>query len=367
MKYQSIKQFVSYPLMVCIILFTAAGCLDPIELEIPEGQGNAIVINAKIVEGNPSTFELNLSQIFSFTQDTRGRIIAKQVIIYDEAGNELEVKPTGDGIYEYIFSENDPISIEVGKSYKLSLEMFDGRLFESNFEPLLPVPEIENIHYEIYDKTFVLPDQSERTRTTISYSIDTPLEIPGQEERSNLKWEFQRVYKVTDSPIVFGQQQKVCYVSGNAGVFDINIYGGGTTTRTQLDNYFVYEEFLDRTYGEGLYFTVVQESLSKGAFEYWQKISNVLERKDNIYADPPGRVQSNYTHVNGSQDAYGYFYVTTQDTSRIYVDPELSGVTETRCPSEGLVNMDGSCGDPLCCDCASVDNSTTLKPAFWIQ
>lgn len=348
-------------------LLIIGSCLDPIELDIPKGQDEALVINAKIIKSDPSIFELNLSQIFTFTSESRGRIIAKNVIITDEAGNSLEVDPTADGVYYHEFQDSDPISIEIGQSYKLTLRTFDGRDFETNFEPLLPVPEIDQLSYEIKEKTFFIPDGSERTATNVEYKIGTSLTAPSQDSPSFLKWEMERVYKVTDSPIIPARQPKVCYVTNNAGVFDINIYNGQTTTEQRLDNFDLYDEFLDRNYGEGLYFTVIQESLSKTAFEYWEKVRSILERKDNIYADPPGRIQSNFVHTNGSEEAYGYFYVTVQDTARIYLDPELTGIETTRCPSDDLINMDGSCGDPLCCDCLSVDNSSSIKPSFWTE
>ncbi len=342
-------------------------CLDPIELDIPKGSDDAIVINSKLVLGDEATFTLELTRLFSFTVESRARIIAKQVIVYDENGNEMIIKPFADGYYNYKFQESDPIKIEVGSMYKMSLEMFDGRIFESNFEPLIEVPKLNEIHADTLEKSFILPDQTTRTGNFISYSIDTDLSIPGNEEKSALRWELRRTYKVTDSPISSKIDQKVCYVDEKAGVFDFLIYNGKGQTRDNLENYYLYDENITSAYGEGLYFTIIQESLSPSAYEYWDKVRNISERKDNIYADPPGKVSSNFTNINGDDEAYGYFYVTKQDTSRIYIAPNFVNPPSTRCPSADLYCMDGSCCDLLCCDCIAVDNSDTTKPEFWIH
>ena len=95
-------------------------------------------------------------------------------------------------------------------------------------------------------------------------------------------------------------------------------------------------------------------------------MKNVTARKDNIYTDPPGKIKSNFIHQNGDEEAYGFFYLTDHKIARVYISPEAAGFPATRCPSEGLVNPDGSCGDQLCCNCLTEDNSTTRKPDYWI-
>lgn len=345
----------------------AIGCLDPIELDIPKGSDDAIVINAKLVLGEQATFTLELTRLFSFTVESRARIIAREVKVFDEQGNEMIIKPFADGFYNYPFKETDPIKIELGNKYKMSLELFDGRIFESSFEPLLDVPKIKKIYFDTLEKSFILPDQTTRTGRFISYSVDTELSLPGEEEKSAIRWELRKTYKVTDTPISSKIMQKTCYVDEKAGVFDILIINGKGQTRTSLDNYYLYDENITSAYGEGLYFTIIQESLSPSAYEYWEKVKNISERKDNIYSDPPGKVSSNYININGDDEAYGFFYVTKQDTARVYIDPEFVKPPSTRCPSPNLFCMDGGCCDLLCCDCIAVDNSDTTKPNFWIH
>lgn len=357
----NIKHITGLVLGIALVL---SSCLDPIDLAIPEGSEDAIVINSKITMGTPSTFKLEMSRLFNFTVESRGNIIARNVIISDEEGNELEVKPNSDSGYYYEFDENDPVKIEIGKKYKILVQTFDGRTFESTYEQLHHVPKIKNVSYRLYDKVLTLPDQSQRVVPYIAYDVSTDLTHPAEQDKSQIRWELEKVYRVTDSPIN-GSPSKVCYLTSRAGVFNVLVYDGQADSKTELADEFLYEEAISPLYAEGSYFVIIQESLSKNAMDYWRNVKSVTERKEDIYADPPGKVASNFTHINGEEEAYGFFYVTVQDTARIYINPEELGEVDRRCPSEDLVNMDGSCGDQLCCNCLSEDNSTLTKPSFW--
>ncbi len=351
-----------------LILIVFSGCLEPIELDIPKGFQESLIIEGKIVKGEPSTFELYVSQLFNFTPESGGRINARDAIIMDEDGNEMEIDPVGQGVYFYEFTEEDPIKIEFGQSYKVQIGTFDGRVFESTFEPLLPGPEIANLRFEKIEKESLLPDQSIRIDSFIQFRIDTDLSAPGMTEKSYLKWDLQRVYQVTDFPIPADRDRRVCYISENVDVTNIRIFNGPGQAGDRLNNFELVDERLSRKFGEGYYFIVVQESLSEAAYNYWDNNKKVVEREGDIFADPAGKVKSNFVNLTDpNEEAFGYFYATFQDTVRAYISPEFAGNQPSPCPSPGQVNEVGMCIDNLCCNCASLPNSVTVKPYFWID
>ena len=362
--FKKLEKYLFYCL--AFILIFISGCLEPIELDIPKGFQQTIILEGKIVKGEPSTFELRVSQLFSFTAESRGSINARDAIIIDDAGNEMTIKATGQGIYFYEFTDIDPIKIDFGRSYKIRIGTFDGREFESAFEPLAPVPEINNLKLEKIEKEIIFPDQTTRLDTFIRYKVDTDLIPTNSNEKSRLRWELQNVYRVTDVAI-FDDEPKTCYLSSDLDVPSIKILNGSIQASNSIEDFVLYDELISPNFAEGLYFTAIQESLSESAFEYWERVKAVVDREGDIFADPPGKVKSNFVNINDPDDeAFGYFYVTQQDTARVFVSPEFAGNPSNRCPSMNMFNPDGSCADLLCCDCLTDPTSTTIKPDFWI-
>ena len=361
-----LKKYFIYFLTPTLIFIS--GCLEPIELDIPKGFRESVIIEGKIVKGlNTSTFELKVSQLFSFTAESRGRINARDAIIVDDEGNQMSIKATGQGIYFYTFTSADPIKIESGRSYQIKIGTFDGREFESTFEPLVQGPEIKNLGFEKVEKEVIFPDQSIRRDTFIRYNLDTDVKRSNATDKNYLRWELQRSYQVTDFPIDGNSDPKICYVTNRVDVANVRIFNGPAQAAEELDNFPLLDERLNRPeFAEGLYFTAIQESLSKPAFEYWRSVQEVSNREGDIFAAPPGKVKSNFVNINDPEDeTFGYFYVTTHDTARVFISPDFAGNPANRCPSEDLINPDGSCGDQLCCDCTTEENSTTVRPHYW--
>ena len=362
-KYQRPNTFVQ--ILAILFLMIGSGCLEEIELPIPKGFQQSIFIDAKVVAGNPAVFSMQLGQLFTFTSDSRGSINARDALLTDSDGNEMIIKQTGTGIYYYEFQEDDPVQIEVGKSYQVRVGTFDGRDFESTFEPLLPVPRIENVRVEKIGESQTLPNQTVRIDTIMRYTLDTDLTAPGEAGRSYLRWESDRVARITDTPITLGSESKTCYVSSRLGVLTNRIFDGPRQSSSRLDDHVVLDDPIGPFYAQGLYYTVIQESLSEGAYEYWQSVREVSEEVGDIFGSPPGKIKSNFVNVTNPEDeVFGYFYATQQDTARIFVLPQS---VASRCPSPNMVNPDGSCRDRLCCDCTSVENSSALRPSFWIE
>lgn len=359
------NKFLKTSLLLSLLVLT--GCLDPIELKIPEGFDEALVIQGTLVKGNPSSMDLTVTRLFDFTIESLNRVNVSEVILSDEAGNSVEIDRVGTGLYRTVFDESHPIEIEFNKSYKVNILTFDGRRYESTMEPLLPVPKIDSLKIGKIEKAFVFADgETIRRDTFLRLSVFTPLQAEETTSKIDVKWDLSRVYKVTDTPIEFGVERKTCYLRDDLEVSMVKIFNAGELELNRLDDYEVYDQTLDFSMGEGLYFQLLQSSLSATAFDYFDQIRQVLEREGNMFEAPAGKIITNFVNIEEpDEEVFGYFYATTTDTARIYVSPEFAGSPGPFCPAEGLINPDGTCGVPVCCDCLSVQNSTIIPPYFW--
>ncbi|WP_170110536.1 DUF4249 family protein [Flavilitoribacter nigricans] len=356
-------------LAVSIILLTS-GCLDTIDIETPASNAESLVIQGKLVLSNPATVEVKISRLFNFTAEGKRPVNAQSVTLFDEDGNSIDLEDNGLGAYQRTLPANDPgFPVDVDRSYGIRIRTFDNRTFESAMEKGSAVPEIEGLNFRIVERELINAAGTTNKVDFLQYSVTTPLRTSEASGNVRLGWEYMHTFKVNDTPISQNVDQKVCYVTENLNVTDISVIDAAALSADRLSDYALYETMTSRVYGEGLYFTLIQESLSETAYEYFSQVAENTGRTGNMFESPPGKVVTNIRNVNDESDeAFGFFYVTQQDTIRQYINPELVGAPPAYCPPpQGLTRENGSCADALCCDCLSVPNSTVQKPAYWTE
>lgn len=348
------------------IIFLSS-CLEQINLDIPKGTEETIVIQGVLIKGNPSVLDLTVSRLFDFTVEGLSRINVSLVELSDEAGNSIEIDARGTGIYYREFFDNDPdINIEIGKSYKIKVRTFDGRVYESTLEPMLDVPKINDFQAKKVTKELITPDEEIVIDSFIEFSIDTDLRAAGQTENTNIKWDIQRVFRITDFPIEFGKDPKTCYVTNNLDITQLKVLGSQDIDATNLMDYTVFDEQLNFYFAEGYYGVIIQQSLSPRAFTYFNQISQILTRDGNMLEPPAGKVRSNFTNMDDPTDeAFGFFYATVHDTARVFVSVDFAGFQNNLCPPNVPSPPGGGCPLDICCDCLSADISTVTQPDWW--
>ena len=339
-------------------------CIEPIDIEIPKGYQESIIVNGKLVLGDPAVFTLEVGQLFTFTSGSRGRIHVQEVLLFDSDERQMRIEPYGTGLFRHQFSDSDPLQPQIGKKYKVRIGLFDGSEFESEFEEIVPVPQIKEVHLTSYLRTTT-------ANRYLRCAIDTDLAPRPDLPKTFLKWELEGWAKLTDTPIVPRTKPKVCYLFKPLNVLNPIIYPAPRVSASELEDHLLLDIRVDGFFGEGYYLVVRQEALDERAYQYWQNIKDVAESAGDFFSATPGKVAGNIRNLHSPErEAFGYFYVTKESVEHVYVSPEFAfgeDPVRRRCPSSGLVGIGGSCGDLLCCDCDQEENSTTKKPAFWIH
>ncbi len=369
MRKLSNKQIRKGAVLLLLSTIGIVSCLDPIDLDIPKGFDETLVIQGVLERGNPSVIDLNVSRLFDFTPESIERVNVRVVELRDDEGNSMEIERVGIGTYRHVFTGAEPITVEVGQSYKVRISTFDGRVLESSLEPLLDVPEIDTITYEDIQRELVFPDQEIRFDSAISFSLNTPLTPPNSDQKVGLLWDIRGIFELTDSPTVFGVTQKTCYITRSLDITNIRVFDGYTTDATELRGKHLYETPINFVFAEGFFLEVTQSSLSLGALKYWTQVNQLLEREGDMFEAPAGQLSTNFVNVNDPDDnPTGYFYATSTSVDRVYVSPEFARNPRAHCPPPpDIPAPPGGCALPLCCDCLDEEVSTTLRPAFWID
>lgn len=351
---------------LALLVLCLSGCLDAIEIKTPQGEESRLVVQGKLIIAEPAQIEVRVSQLFDFTTASTKPVNVRSAQLLDENGNVFDITDQGLGNYASSIPADHPnFKVEVNKNYWIRVVTFDNRVFESSMDKGYAVPKPDSLSFKLIQKESLSPIGELRSEEFIQYNINTPLGTDVPNPDLYLAWETQWTFKVTDSPR--RGERAICYVTQPLGVTEVKLFDPGNITSDYLEEYSIYEGLVVRQYGEGLYFTAIQESLSESAFTYFKQVTENSNRTGNMFEAPPGAIFTNIRNIDDENDlAYGIFYVTQQDTIRTFVSPESVGATTLYCPPPGgLYNESGYCVDIICCDCRSAENSTTTIPDFW--
>jgi hypothetical protein len=357
-------------LFIGLLLVTS--CLEQIDLRVdPEFQDN-IVIQGSLIQGNPSKVNVRVTKLFDFTSNGREAVTVRYVRLTDEEGNEVELELGNEiGDYQLTIPVNDPrINIAPGKFYQIEVSTFDGRVFQSEPEQLIPVPEPQNLTARRTIVESIRDDGTIDEDEFIEFLISTPTNN-GVEEPTFLRWVTERTFRTTDEGLTEPPSDpKTCYVTESTLVNNVPS-ASGQNFAGQINDLAILQERLDARFAEGYYLSVFQQSLTRGAFNYWAGVGQLINREGTIFEPPVGKLVSNIKNIDDPDDeAFGYFYAAQQDTIRLFVSPEFADTPSVRCPvifDTVDPNFDYCESVPLCCNCLSADRSQLERPDFWVE
>jgi hypothetical protein len=348
-----------YILSSFFLSLVVIACLDQIELQNQKFSTRVVILQGRLVQasgGASVSVSLTFTGILAGTEQ-ESHVSGAKVSLIDEKGRSW---PLNENLSARIYSAKIPqnnaaFPVQTGQKYHIRAILNDGRVYESNPEPLMPVPKLEKVTYKylikniLDQKGFATPD------TFVRYSVYTSLKTSADAPKANLKWEFHVWYKLTD------HKNKVCYNYEPQTADKVYIYNGSFLKQDRLDEHGVLDVFYEFKFAEGYYIKHVQEALSPGAYRYWEEVKKLAERNGNMFDPPPGTISTNIRNVNDPNDqVFGYFYATTQDTLPMFITPKEMGYPTLFCADPNSISR-------ICDDCLKQHFSTLVKPKFWPQ
>lgn len=353
----------TYSLAAFLSLLLFSSCLEKFDFERPDSIKDAIAIQGSITKSNPSYVNVTLKEVFDFANFPKF-LSASEVLIIDEAGNQLELETRRQGFYYLTILDDHPFfKVETGKKYKIRVSGLRNKIFESNWEKLLPVPipeklRTDNVSTEVTDRFGIV-----RVFNELGYFIDTPLKAPNATQNSRLLWELEGLFKLTDTPSVGkcfdgeAPAPKACYIR-DSPIQNYVTFDGTKSSADRLDNYLVEAINFTGNLAEGYYITILQQSLTESAYDYWSQVATAVNRTGDLFQQPTGLVSNNLQNIEDpSESVFGYFYATEERPIRLYIEPQ----GQATCP---IVSQNGVVAE-FCCDCRRI--GSPVKPDWWVE
>jgi hypothetical protein len=349
-----------YISILCGLSLLLTTCLDEIELKNQRFETKALIIQGRLVLGAPSVVEITIQRVGEFDgTETAIHIGSAKVTLERADGMSIDVPEVNFGkIYRASIPSNQgTFKVQTGQNYRIKVSLLDGRQYESDFEPLEAVPELEKTNYFLEDLTFQDRKGFLNTAPFLRFWVNSKLKANGNSDKTRLRWEVNAVYRLTD------KTRKVCYNYEPLRVEKVLVYDAPAFQADRLDTFKLVDVRLDSRFAEGIYITVLQESMSQTAFRYWGQVKALAERSGSMFEETAGTIVSNLRSKNSKEEVYGYFYATAQDTLRIYIRPEQVGMPTKYCPLPPTPRI----GETVCDNCLLTTGSTLTKPNFWIE
>lgn len=344
--------------ILILVTFATASCIDEIPLET-NGEVDLLVIAGSINNG-PGPYQVRIGRSGDFSEDQLGissPVTGANVIMRASNGTFSNMVESSPGIYE---TTDLNFKGEIGNAYSLEVVTADGETYQSTAEKMLPVPAITGIETTVVTEQVLNSNNSLQDVQMIKYFVSTS--IPPDNEGVGLKWNFGSIYEFLErenpaTPLV---SPKVCYVKQLIDLNKVVVQEGNLGERVDVNRKEVFKQELDFRYSSKYCFHLYQQSLTPTAYEFWNKVEQLIGRTGSLFEAPPGKINGNITNSNSDEEILGYFYATAIDTMRLYTTPrDLDLVIRQACASDDPDLVD------ICFNCTLLTNSTLNKPIYW--
>jgi len=380
--------------LMLLVLF-GTGCVERYYPEDTDMKTGTLVINAHLTN-QPGEQVIEISRSVDLTEPSFDPVSGSFAEVIREDGEFREFSEVKPGYYEAYLDES---FLQTGDSYMIHVITPDGNEYESVFDKLRPVPEIDSLYYQVEHNSFASEeDSTSGIRFYCDFTYDN-------DAYDYIRWDLTETYEF-HNPDMQGfildvdfklkelsdtSGYRVCYItkelssihSMSLGYLDFGIYIKKPFT-------FVPNIQQEQKIHHKYSLLVKQYSLGEEAFHYWNELKKTSQEQGFLFDRQPALLKSNIHNVNDDNEiVLGFFSMASVAEKRAYaVKPEGLELSfykwycfpVSRGPGGFLTIedlpmyfarawMDGEASyaqvNKHCVDCRAYKNSSHIMPDFW--
>jgi len=365
--YQSAKS-------IFVLLILATSCITPVEPEF-KFRDNIIFVDAyALTEAGKSSVSIQQSILINERFYTESVADAKVLLINTVNKEEITCVETSDGLY---LPPND-FKVKQGESWRLYIELADGRRFESTPETVNIGVEIDNIEAAYSDEITFLEEEN---KFVPGHSVSIDWTDPAEQENYYL-WKYKTYEPVTicktcergrfrngdcvsENQFRFRHFDYLCEVpcwlisyNESFQILEDDLLDGQSIKRPiAIIPYYRKKDILVE---------IQQLSLTKSSYEYFNVINDILVENSGLNAPPPAALAGNLINIDDpTESVLGQFTATTSSTLTLFIDRstlDAAPINAEPLPAlEDTTNPDHIIIAP----CQEGKDRTSIKPAGW--
>ncbi len=298
-----------------IILFLSAAAASCISLFTPEivSQDDYLTVNGLVTDENRCySIILGISHPLDETSAEKPAVKAR-VSVSDDLGNSYNFTEKSPGKY---ISDSTVFTGQTGRSYVLNIE-YNGKQYSSSLSALKPVPPIDSLGYEIFDREINASGETEKATRVALSTLDPTGSC------HFFRWAFEETWEM-DLPFnLLPREKRICWMSELS--HNILIANTEALSEDRITN-FTLTTFNNSTErGMYKYTTLVKQySLSREEYEFWDKIRIMSQNTGGLYDVTPVSVTGNIQCITDpSEIVLGFFSVSGVSYKRIFIKRSL--------------------------------------------
>ncbi len=334
-----------YTVMVSMMIFICAGCVEVIDFET-ERIGNRLIVDGQITNAaGPHQMKLSMT-----ADEERVPIPLSdaQITLFDDTGQQEDFEETKPGNYTL---EGKQVKGQAGRTYYIQIKLKDGSVYRSEPETMPGVLAQDSAYYEVVREEEVSDYGVVIKKRLVKIYMDS--DIPPSETPLYLRWNVEEVFSNTTiipGPII--TKIIYCYFYGYPDQPNIILFNGEELQDTKIERQLMASRKIDFSFLERHYFNVIQYAITPDAYQYWNQVDQVTNSTGSIFDTPPGLVRGNVHKLDDdTEEVLGYFGASLVDTTRFFL-------TRRDIP----FNIGSTCN---CRTCLEIPGSTLDKPDYF--
>jgi hypothetical protein len=361
-----------------ILMLSTVACVDRIDIDTDIGENFPIAVEGFITD-EPGPYKVELSKSFDMEskESMKAPISAKKVSILDDQGYSEDLVEISLGIYQ---TNPNGIRGEVGRAYKVRIQLLDGRIYESLPDTLKAYGSMDSVYHEFI--------QEKNTQGLTNYGFNVYFDAnAGSQSAYNFLWKFKGTFQVDTNPelhkVPCGGEARCpsprpcsSYVVGLDGnleyvkpcecctcwvdffndmpvISDNQFIDGGKFKKINATHIPVTQwTFMYKVHAE-----VKQYTLSNRAFNFWKAVVAQKTATTSLFQPVTGKVVGNIIQISGEPGAIeGLFYASSVSSKSVFI-------TRQDVPDEGMIPAQDLPYEESCTKLFPY--STTEKPLYW--
>jgi hypothetical protein len=323
-----------------VLFFWLSSCVERYYPEEDDLKTGTLVINAHLTDqAGEQVIEISRSVDLTFPSFSPVSGSFAEVIREDGEFREFSEERPG-----YYGCDLDEPFLQTGLSYMIHVITPDGFEYESGFDMLRPVPEIDSIYYEVQSASYQTEsDFTDGVRFFIDFTYN-------DESYDYIRWEVTETYEFHNPdmeafiwdvdfsyyPLPDTSNYRICYITNK--LFEIH-----SMALSYLD-FGIYikkpfafvpniqqEQKLKHKYSV----LIKQYSMGEEAFHYWNELKKTSQEQGFLFDRQPALLKSNIQNINDEEETVLGFF-------------SMSGVVERRAFAEKPEGLDLSLYEWYC-------------------
>lgn len=370
---------VSYLILVLSVFFSS--CIDPVTPEFEFQEGLIFVEGFASTEADASFVIINQSAIEFGVYVVNA--IEGALVTFENVNNGQEVFLTE---FDEVYLPPADFKAAPGESWKLKIQLSDGRKFESTPELVLEPVQITGLEAvykqdlefrEIYGGKFVPGHEA-----LVSF------EDPADSE-NYYYWTYRTYENLEFCEKCYGAvfRDGECVTLGNSlagypyfdypcesacwkirfpesiAIFDDKFSNGKSISRLSIGNLLLYTK-------ENMVLEVQQLALTPAAHQYYKVLKDIVDNNSGLNAPPPAALVGNLFNPDDTEDfVFGRFTAAATSTAAVFID--RSGITDEPLESREPIILEPGPGSPLpppptfSAPCSETRFRTAIRPELW--